>query len=259
MILFTKIKRLLKVINYSFVLSGDFVSFFLFLFLFFSFKFFNKFKGIKVKMKFKGKKFNFYITDRSDLSIIEEMFVMEEYKIENINPSIIFDIGSNVGLSAIYFSLKYPDSKIYAFEPNKKTFLKMKRNVDSFDNIEIFNWAVADHDGQVEFFENERSMSSSIIKRSEGQEAVLVDCYKLDSIFEKLNINKVDLLKFDVEGFEYNIFNKFTQWNKVNYFIGEVHLDLMKEDMSQFSKLFNSFKIDLQKNSERRFILKAFI
>lgn len=257
MILFTKIKRILKVINYSFVLSGNFVSFFIFLFLFLSFKFINKFKGVKVKMKFGGKKFNFYITDRSDLSIIEEMFIMEEYRIDDIDPLVIFDIGSNVGLSAIYFSLKYPDSRIYAFEPNKKTFLKMKRNVSSFNNIEIFNWAIADHDGQVEFFENERSMSSSIIKRSEKQEAVLVDCYKLDSIFEKLNINKVDLLKFDVEGFEYNIFNKFTQWNKVSYFIGEVHLDLMKEDLNQFSELFSPYKIDLHKNSEKRFIFKA--
>lgn len=257
MILFTKIKRLLKVINYSFVLSGDFVSFFLFLFLFFSFKFFNKFKGIKVKMKFKGKKFNFYITDRSDLSIIEEMFVMEEYKIENIKPSVIFDIGSNVGLSAIYFSLKYPDSRIYAFEPNKKTFLKMKRNVSSFNNIEIFNWAIADHDGQVEFFENERSMSSSIIKRSEKQEAVLVNCYKLDSILEKLNIEKIDLLKFDVEGFEYNVFSAFTKQNKVDYFIGEIHLDLMKENLNQFTDLFVNYKIDLHKNSEKRFVLRA--
>jgi len=160
-------KRFIEVVYFLLSLSGNACSFLTFLFLFASFKFVKEFKGIKVKIKFNNKKFNFYITDRSDLSIIEEMFVMEEYKIENMNPLIIFDIGSNVGLSAIYFSLKYPDSKIYAFEPNKKTFLKMKRNVGSFNNIEIFNWAVADYDGQVEFFENERSMSSSIIKRSE--------------------------------------------------------------------------------------------
>ncbi len=185
------------------------------------------------------------------------MFIMEEYKIENINPSVILDVGSNVGLSAIYFSLKYPEAKIYAFEPNKKTFLKMKKNVCSFNNIEVFNWAVADHDGQVEFFENEISISSSIIKRSEGQEADLVDCYKLDSVLEKLNIDKVDLLKFDVEGSEYNIFNNFTKWNKVDYFIGEVHLDLMKENLNQFTDLFVDYKVNLYKNSERRFILKA--
>lgn len=252
-------KRFIKVVYFLFSLSGNACSFFTFLFLFASFKFVKEFKGIKVKIKFNNRKFNFYITDRSDLSIIEEMFVMKEYEIEDINPSIIFDIGSNVGLSAIYFSLKYSDSKIYAFEPNKKTFLKMKRNVSSFDNIKIFNWAVADHDGQVEFFENERSMSSSIIKRSEKQEAVLVDCYKLDSILEKLNMEKIDLLKFDVEGFEYNVFSTFTKWNKVNYFIGEVHLDLMKESLNQFTDLFINYKIDLHKNSEKRFVLRAFI
>ncbi len=252
-----KLKRFSNIIFYSFRLSGNFFSFFIFLFLFFSSKFINKFREVKLKIKFENKKFNFYITDRSDLSIIEEMFIMEEYKIDDIDPSVIFDIGSNVGLSSIYFSLKYPNSQIYSFEPNKKTFLKMEKNVRNFNNIKVFNWAIADHDGQVEFFENERSMSSSIIKRSDGQEAVLVDCYKLDSVFEKLNINKVDLLKFDVEGFEYNIFNKFTQWSKVSYFIGEVHLDLMKENMDQFSELFNFYKIDLHKNSERRFVFKA--
>ncbi len=53
-------------------------------------------------------------------------------------------------------------------------------------------------------------------------------------------------------------FGAFTKWNKVNYFIGEVHLDLMKENLNQFTDLFVGYKIDLHKNSEKRFVLRAF-
>jgi hypothetical protein len=111
------------------------------------------FKPVKLKLRKFGRSFYFYATDGSDLSILQEIFINGEYEIKVVNePKIIFDLGSNVGLSVLFFKLKYPAAKIYAFEPDPETFKKMVKNTDQFSDIYCYNFAVSEKDGQQKFF-----------------------------------------------------------------------------------------------------------
>lgn len=60
--------------------------------------------------------------------LFEEIFYKNEYFIKLDNrPPIIFDCGANIGMATIYFKWLYPDSIIYAFEPDKQTFKILKK------------------------------------------------------------------------------------------------------------------------------------
>src|SRR5262249_31361716 len=54
----------------------------------------------------------------SDVAAFEHVFVHQEYDISIVGaPSIIVDAGANVGMSAVYFSLRYPCAQVLAVEP----------------------------------------------------------------------------------------------------------------------------------------------
>jgi hypothetical protein len=86
---------------------------------------------------------------------------------------------------------------------------------------------------------------------------VEVETKTLDSILDELSINKVDLLKFDIEGAEYDVFKNFKNLDKINNVIGEVHLDLIKASKEEFLNIFNKFSINLRQISAKRFLIKA--
>jgi hypothetical protein len=56
----------------------------------------------------------------------------------------------------------------------------------------------------------------------------------LDKIIDLNNIKHVDLLKFDVEGSEYKLFQGLKNKKIVSYIAGELHKDLIPEGFEEF-------------------------
>jgi len=83
--------------------------------------------------------------------------------------------------------------KIYALEPDKKNFKKLKKFVDGMKNIFIFNSAAWCMDTEIPF-STKAGRQSSV-----SPEGTLVDARSVDSL---LSGNPVTLIKMDVEGFE---------------------------------------------------------
>lgn len=213
------------------------------------------------KLRFKkfNKIFTCYLSDNSDLAILTEIFIKDEY---NLNlqdiPTTILDVGSNVGLSVVYFKLKYPNATIYAFEPDPETFKKLQKNTSQFSGIHCFNLAVSDLDGHERFYlYPESSMSSSLIKRVDNQDCLDIESIKLDTFISKFDIKSVDLMKVDIEGAEYRVFNNFKNLNMVKTIIGEMHLDLMGETKEDFLSIFSSRDVSLKEISKQRFIFES--
>jgi hypothetical protein len=47
----------------------------------------------------------------------------------------IFDVGANIGQTALYFNKHFPGADIYSFEPVKATFNTLKNTVGHLSNI----------------------------------------------------------------------------------------------------------------------------
>ncbi|MDD3284439.1 MAG: FkbM family methyltransferase [Patescibacteria group bacterium] len=205
------------------------------------------------------KYFNFYPMSNCDFAIFDEIFINKEYKFDSKNvANIIFDIGSNVGLSVIYFKLKFPQAIIYCFEPDKKVFDFLKLNTSQFKDVICENMAITKSTGKIKFYPYPNSsMSSSMIQRLKNQNFIEVNSFSIDDYMFKNNIDFVDILKFDVEGAEFEIFQNIKSINSICEIIGEFHADLTGKSINDFMALFDkSRNISLREiRKEQRYII----
>lgn len=206
-----------------------------------------------------GKEFRFRVTSLFDLRTLKDIFFDGEYDVILAKePRIIFDFGGNVGVSALYFALKYAHATIYVFEPDPQAYVQLIENTKLFPTVRPFPYALTATDGPITFYSMQgRSESSSLIRRSDDFVKHTVIGKMLDTILEELGIDYVDLLKFDIEGGEWELFSHTKRLSVIGYIVGEVHLDLLSVKESAFLSLFNKCQITVQRLSPQRFILHA--
>ena len=200
----------------------------------------------KIRLSFADQAFDFYIDRQLDFDVLRDTFVLEEYAItstENVN--VIFDIGSNIGTTVIYFALTHPTAKIFAFEADPDTSKRFKINTAVFsDRIVFIEKAVYSKDNTFVEFHSSPTIhwSSSIVERP-GTISLSIPTITLDRVIEDFAIEHVDLIKFDIEGGEYDAFVHFTHFNKVNMLVGEIHPEVLPVSVDEFLRLFRDFKV----------------
>ena len=187
-----------------------------------------------------------FIPDVYALRTYREIFEKEEYKLSlSKAPEVIFDIGSNLGYTALYFHHHYPDATIYCFEPDPRAFEVLKKNTETLSAIHCFNMAIAGEEGVIDFFTDPLATSSSSMKERTDREGektrISVTAKTLDGIMDELNIKHIDLLKFDIEGAEEYVFPHTKNLKNIDTIIGEVHTDLIDMSKESFLKLFEDF------------------
>lgn len=140
---------------------------------------------------------------------LSEHFMDRKYKdyVDVEEGDIVVDIGFNYGVFAIK-SLYNKASKIYGFEPSQKAYNVCKKIYTDKDKIELFNFAVGGNNGKVVFKQGKSSLTSSTYGDVEDFETSYeVDVIKLTDFLFFHKIDKIDFLKVDCEGSEYEIFD----------------------------------------------------
>lgn len=170
----------------------------------------------------------FYFDDLSDYGLFCEIFIDSPYSPEKYDKvSTIFDLGANVGVSALYFRLLYPDARIFSFEPDPDNLEQLRKNARYLGNLTIHEYAVGGENGEISFYADpHRGSSSSTQKLRERQLEIKVEIKTLDRILDELNIDHIDILKFDIEGSEEKLFANFGSYTKIRHLFGEIHGDL---------------------------------
>jgi hypothetical protein len=77
--------------------------------------------------------------------------------------AVIFDVGANIGLTSVIFSISSPDGKIFSFEPSPKafSFLCETVNLNDLKNCSPVNLALGAELGELQFCDNPTSASAS--------------------------------------------------------------------------------------------------
>jgi FkbM family methyltransferase len=122
----------------------------------------------------------------------------------NIQPNTIIDVGANIGQSAYQFACTWPRSEIHCFEPVEQTYHRICSNMSSFANVFCYRTAIGDEEGETTIHVHEESGMSSLSVKGEGQ-TQRIPITTLDHISKQINIDQIDLLKIDVEGYEANV------------------------------------------------------
>lgn len=124
----------------------------------------------------------------------------------------VFDIGSNVGSFIFKVSRKNKKKylKFHSFEPNKEIGVNYKKILRSNNHI-IFenNYGIGSHQGKAKFYKNSLSSQSSL-KKDKTRLGETVDVHEIeidtiDNYCKDNSINKIGLLKIDVEGTEIDV------------------------------------------------------
>jgi len=115
---------------------------------------------------------------------------------------VVIDVGANIGIVTDY--MRPYCKKLYAIEPSKEHFEALKKNKEfnKWDNVEIFNMALADRDGEMDLNLNEANRTSHSLTLNYGGQLEKVKTMRFDTFFKQNKIKKVDFIKFDVEGAE---------------------------------------------------------
>lgn len=123
-------------------------------------------------------------------------------------PTMIIDVGANVGQSALAFSAYWPQATIHSFEPVLATFSELTQRCISRPRIYCHQCALGDSPGEIRIKLHENSELNSLLAESDSSVAgtsELVKVRRLDEFASRHGLGHIDLLKIDAEGFELHI------------------------------------------------------
>lgn len=135
----------------------------------------------------------------------------------NMYPSIcegdtFIDVGANNGEVSLKAARKVGNSgRVIAFEPNPKNINRFKKNIalNSFDNITLVELGVGNEAGEFQLNnDTPENLGMGWIGNPSDDKSVssiLIKVTSLDDYLLSMELNSVDFIKIDVEGFEINV------------------------------------------------------
>lgn len=184
------------------------------------------------------------ISDASELRVIREVFVNGEYDLPAISPDLILDLGSNVGLSVLYFADRYPEARIIAVEPARRAFARLQRNVGGLPNVRLLRAAAVGTDGPVRLHTGWQSWASSLFAENEDMyEVEEVDGRTVDSILAAFGEKRADVVKLDVEGAEAEVLAGSAAVSRARCVVFEFHQEHCEEDVWSLTRRLDGLEV----------------
>lgn len=128
-----------------------------------------------------------------------EIFVDEFYRFSTTSPApVIFDCGTNIGTSVVYFRQVYPNARIVAFEADEHISTTLQENLkqNQISGVEVVTKAVWTNNDGI-WFGSDQTDSASIFSQTDRK---LVPSVRLRDYL--LRETRIDMLKMDIEGAE---------------------------------------------------------
>lgn len=149
--------------------------------------------------------YRFYENRNHDIYSNGELNLLK--KIAKTNPEIIFDGGANIGKYSITVRNIIPNAKIFSFEPVEDTFNKLKENTNKISNIFPVNKGLFSENctKNINIFTSNTHSSLFDIQgiNYKPNTASKIELIKGDDFLKDNKIDKIDFLKLDLEGAEY--------------------------------------------------------
>lgn len=154
--------------------------------------------------------------------------------------SIVIDLGGHQGWFTDAINKKY-GSKIYCFEPIGQFYTYIKRRFKDLNNIFVFPLGISNKNTEAVIYYNE--YASSMYDKT--MLPFNISCITLDKIMKDNNINFIDLIKFNIEGEEYNVLEYMIENNLIEK-CDNLQIQFHK-NVPDFQKKYNHIKSVLEK------------
>ena len=202
-----------------------------------------------------------YLNSNEADAVYREIFEGQSYSKYGItfrDGDSVFDVGANIGLFTLFVHQKCRAPRVYAFEPVPATFDKLQTNMALYDlDVNLFDYGLSSESKETEitFYPNWSAMSGAYANVQEDEDltraylnnltrgtlpsdeitdilegrfkAETVRCrmHTLSEVISEHRIQRIDLLKIDVERSELDVLRGIEEsdWPRISQIVLEVH------------------------------------
>ena len=187
--------------------------------------------------------------DPSSWFTMNEVFISKIYKKMNIQKNdIVLDIGGHYGFFSLY-ALDKDAKEVHVIEPSHTNYKILSKNLRGFDNVKKYNCALSEDVGEKEFILVGPSSTNTFYESYNTQDEnptslgqtkkVQVNTMNFDHFIKNNNIDRIDAIKIDCEGAEWDIFptisDDFLKY-KVRKISAELHQFNNEKDLEHHYK-----------------------
>ncbi|MCV6608365.1 MAG: FkbM family methyltransferase, partial [Campylobacterales bacterium] len=116
---------------------------------------------------------------------------------------VMIDIGANKGDFALIAAKKAgANGTVVAIEPDPLNSMLIRKSIEknNYNYMKLLTCGVSSFNGILQFFIGKESSHNSMVQMEKNQRSIEIITRTLDSIVDDLNLDRVDLIKIDVEG-----------------------------------------------------------
>ena len=191
-----------------------------------------------------------------DIKIIKEQFVDLQYFPsfipDNFEPEVVLDIGGYIGDLSLYCASNF-NSKVHCYEPTPQNFKVIQKNLELNPSLQklitVHNKGISDSRKPIKLNVQEivgEIHASSHKKYKNNVKTIDVPCVSLQDAIQELNETKIDLLKIDCEGQEFEILKNIDSKalaERVVYLTFEYH-----NFVTDYKQKLDNILVNLQQN-----------
>jgi len=169
--------------------------------------------GISDRMKLQRSNYQVPFFSRSNVALtlwVDTQVIdpVEEFAVEYLNEGDTFiDVGANIGCVTAAGSLSVGHTgRVFSIEAHPRTFSYLEKTVslNKATNVTCLNVALGATDGTVCFTDERRKDDNNRVSEDDTS-GLEVPCVPLHSLVRANSIDRIALLKIDVEGFEMHV------------------------------------------------------
>jgi FkbM family methyltransferase len=187
----------------------------------------------------------------SDLPTFKQVFLDNQYNYNyDSNTKIIIDAGANIGLFSVFMKNIIPQAKIICIEPDQENFNQLKTNLKYYENIFYENAGLWYKNVKLKIYDKHNAGKWGMVVEEDNLNGT-IDAISINSIIDKYNIDKIDILKIDIETSEKYLFSKNYSWlASVKLIIIELHdgweSGCSKTFFTAINEVFNDYSMTVR-------------
>jgi len=179
--------------------------------------------------------------NKKEHTVVQDLILTKVYKYSynRKNVNIILDVGANIGVYTILIAKMYPKATVYSFEPNPDVIDRYKKNIklNNIKNNILLEYGLSDKNtNKILYIDKDNSLISSmkfeeVNEFSNSISEIKIKTISVNSFLNKYNIEYIDIIKLDCEGYEKEIFEQLDKINfikKIRYIVTDIQNNNIK-------------------------------
>jgi FkbM family methyltransferase len=158
-----------------------------------------------------------------DIFVVRAVFAQDECRVDlDPAPRVVVDAGAFCGYTAVYFAERWPGARVIAVEPAASNFEVLKTNCAGLEGVELLNAALWSGPATVRIEDPGAASWGFKVRPAAGGG---VPAVSIPMLMERFGLERIDLLKVDIEGAETEVFgNGAREWiARVGCIVVELH------------------------------------